>query len=177
MAHSFEIYGPVMRSLIDSLIKAYRNEKCTGELLPYAENVMDFLQKNLPKQIDYANSIKKAHVIKSIYEEEIERVKYFMREYIIARMRKINRGFNIDKRLLSNHEERYYISIADLYREKDIFVECEWESQEFVGFISLVESENVVIDHNSVELRVGDFFVAPLKDVVSLLYRNEIYLV
>lgn len=166
-----------MKGLVDSLIQAYRNEKCTRELLPYAEDVMEFLRKNLPKQIEYAESLKNTSVIKSIYEQEIERVKYFMNEYIIARMKKINQNFGVDKRMLSSYELEYYNTIYNLYKEEDVFVEEEWKSEEFVGFISLVDNENVVLDHNPVELRVDGFFVAPFKDVVSLLHKNEIYLV
>lgn len=166
-----------MPGLVESLIRAYRNEKCTKEMLPYERRVMDFLEKNLPKQIEYAASLRKAPVLKSIYEQEIERVKYFMKEYIITRMKKISLNFNVDDSMLSPSEIVYRNAMYSICRQEDVFVPCRWTNNEFVGFVSVVDNNHVVLDGNPVEMRQGDFFVGQIRDVIEMLYRHSIYLV
>lgn len=166
-----------MGGLIEALIRAYRNERSTKELLTYERKIMLFLSKNLPRQSEYAESVKKHPALKSIYEQEVERVKYFMKEYVLARMRKINQNFYVDTSLLSESEALYCDALRDMYRTGDVLVDTRWTNNEFVGFISLVNNKNIFLDSNSVELKQGDFFVAPLRDVIDLLHRNEIYLV
>lgn len=166
-----------MSGLVESLIQAYRNEKCTKEILPYERRVMDFLEKTLPKQIDYAASLRKTSALKSIYEQEIERVKYFMKEYIITRMKKISLNFNVDDSMLGPSEIVYRNTMYSIYRQEGIFIPCKWTNSEFVGFVSVVDNNHVVLDGNPVEMRPGDFFVGQIRDIIEMLYRHSIYLV
>lgn len=166
-----------MAGLVESLIRAYRNEKCTKEILPYEKRVMAFLEKNLPKQIEYAASIKKKPALKGIYEQEIERVKYFMKEYIITRMKKISQNLNVDETMLSSFEIEYRNAMYSIYKQEDVFVPCKWINNEFVGFVSIVDNNHVVLDGNPVEMRQGDFFVGQLRDAIEMLYKHSIYLV
>lgn len=166
-----------MYGLVESLIRAYRNEKCTKEILPYERRVMDFLGKNLPKQIEYAALLRKTSALKGIYEQEIERVKYFMKEYIIARMKKISQNFNVDDSMLSSSEIVYRNAMYSIYQQEDIFVPCKWKNSEFVGFVSVIDNNHIVLDGNPVEMREGDFFVGQIRDVIEMLYRHSIYLV
>lgn len=167
-----------MSDFIETLIRTYRNEKHTKQLLPYNKRLMEFTKRALPKQIEYAESLKGFNILKTIIDQEIETIKYYTNEYLVIRMEKMNKNFFLDQTLLSDFENEYYESVLNLYKAEDVFVEEQVNDEnEFVGFISLVDNKNVVLDMEAVVLMFGDFFVAPLRDVIDLLLKNEIYLI
>jgi hypothetical protein len=166
-----------MDIVFNLLVRCYRNEKSTNEILPYEEELMTYLKKNLPKQISYMESVKNLPVFKLIYEQEIERIKYFMNGYLIRRMEKINSNFQIKKEFLSEYELEYYRKLIEIYKKEDVYIEENFKNEEFVGIISNVDRKQVVVDGRAIELQNGEFLIVPLNDVIDLVYNNEVSLV
>lgn len=165
------------RATMDGLIAAYQNEKCTDALLPYASAPVEHFLGLIPKQTEFVSSLE-ASATKNVYELELERIKYFIKEYIQTRLKKLASDLYIDHSLLSERELVYYKRHIGLLKERDIYVERQERrrSREFVGFHCLVDINSIEIDGNVLEVFRGDLFVAPLDDVMELLKRNEIVL-
>lgn len=79
--------------------------------------------------------------------------------------------------MLSSSEIVYRNAMYSIYQQEDIFVPCKWKNSEFVGFVSVIDNNHIVLDGNPVEMREGDFFVGQIRDVIEMLYRHSIYLV
>lgn len=168
---------PRMDVVFNLLVRSYQNEKSTKETLPYEEDLMEYLKTNLPKQISYAQSIKQPSIFKFIYEQEIERLKYFMNGYLITRMEKMNENHQINKDFLSKYELEYYEKIIGIYKREDVFIEDSWQNNEFVGIISNVDGKQILVDGESLELQAGEFLIVPLKDIIDLVYSNDVFLI
>jgi GINS complex subunit 4 len=164
-------------SIVERLIRIYKNEKNTMTLLPYDKDVTDTLKHIIPKQIEYMSRIKSNTVIKFVYEQDLERVKYFMKEYLKARLSKIESNFFVRRDHLSQEEAAFLDKIIEIYKKRGIYHESSINSKECVGFIVLCDRKMVQIDGNLIEIHKGDFFVAALADVIDLLYSGEIALI
>lgn len=164
------------RTVLNNLISAYQNEKCTETLLPYASTV-DYFVSLIPRHVQFIDTLENP-VIRNIHELEVERVKYFIKEYIQTRLRKLNFDLYIDRSLLSKRELVFYEKYINLVKKRDIYVEERGmpKKNEFVGFYCLVDINSIKIDGSVLEMFKGDFFVAPLDDVAELLRNNEIIL-
>lgn len=165
------------KAVLSDLVTAYQNEKCTKTLLPYASALVDHFLSLVHRQTEFINSLEMS-LIRNIYELEVERVKYFVKEYIQTRLRKINSNLYVDHSLLSEGELVFYKKYIGLLKEEDIYIEEQRKEKgcEFVGFYCLGGINGVKIDGNVLEVFEGDFLVAPLDDVLELLKNNEIVL-
>lgn len=162
---------------LQDLISTYQNEKCTETLLPYASETVDHFLTLIQRQMEALDSIDMS-VVRNIHELEMERVRYFLKEYIQTRLRKLNENLYIDPSLMSEQELVFHRKYIGLLRETDVYVEKQESCRrhEFVGFYCLVDINSIEIDGDVLEMFKGDFFIAPLDDVAELLKRGEVIL-
>ncbi|ELQ76138.1 putative alpha-helical protein, potentially involved in replication/repair, partial [Trachipleistophora hominis] len=125
------------------------------------------------------STLKEHKLLKSLYEQELERVKYILTDYLRVRLIKLQNNFYVNTEYLSEYEKVFYQKLVEKFKEYDIFTEQNEEYVDFecVGFIALVDIGKVIIDGNSVDVLAGDFFVAQLADVKHLLLDRKIMLV
>ncbi|KAG5859266.1 GINS Sld5 subunit domain-containing protein [Encephalitozoon hellem] len=162
---------------LNDLILAYRNEKAAKRLLPYASRPVEYFLDAISRRIEEVKSLGKT-IARNIYELELERVKFFIKEYIQVRLKKLSTNLYLDKSLLSEREVSFYDKYIDLLKGRDIYIAEQKfpKRNEFVGFYCCSDINGVMIDGELLEMFKGDFFVAPLDDVMDLLRRNEIIL-
>ncbi|KRH95101.1 hypothetical protein M153_3100028061 [Pseudoloma neurophilia] len=166
---------PFYRKFFD----AYRNEKNTRRLLPFQTEILDKLKQEIDEQAEYIKQIKDAKQYKVIYEQELENIKYFYIDYIKTRLIKIQKDFYLDEYLMSKNEAVFYNKFLDYFKSSDMYVE-EGESQpnfECVGFIAKEDIGNVMIENNSIDISIGDFFVVKYVEIEDLLLQGKIVLV
>lgn len=160
---------------LEKLIDSYINEKSTKTLLPYDNIVDDFnlILKNTPLPLDDDTH-------KMLAEIEIERISYFIKEYILCRFEKIRGNFYLETDLMSEGEKSFYLDYINLIKQEGVYKEIVEEQQkptEFVGFIANRNMTSVKIDNDIIEIVEGDFFIADLQDVYYLLLDKSISLV
>ncbi|KAM0686505.1 DNA replication complex GINS protein SLD5, partial [Conglomerata obtusa] len=161
--------------IISDLVSAFINENNTKDLLPYKHNMIEELKVTLLNQQKYIKKINKSNsVIKSIYEQDYERVAYFLQEYLKIRLKKIAKNFFIDKNLMSGVEIEFSKGVIELSKENEFYQETSFLNNEYVGFVVLCESKNILIDGNEILMREGDVFVCALDNVKQMLLDNEI---
>ena len=161
--------------IVQNLIECYVNEKSSKAILKYKKEVVDyFYQKLLEQKEKYKIFIAgKSNIIKSIYELEIERMEFLLREYLIIRLEKMKEDYYIDLNLLSSQEVVYYTrlqKIAPFKNKKN-------DKIEVIGFLCKKDLGNVILDDENVEMCKDDFFVGPLNDVYDLIINEDIKLV
>lgn len=102
--------------IVQNLIECYVDEKSTKAILKYKKEVVDyFYQKLLEQKEKYKIFIAgKSNIIKSIYELEIERMEFLLREYLIIRLEKMKEDYYIDLNLLSSQEVVYYTRLQKI---------------------------------------------------------------
>lgn len=162
---------------LDRLITAYTNEKSTRRLLKYDHIVEEFNRAVVDYICNPQSSKDHSQVARMIQEIEIERIKYFVKEYIMCRFDKIRRNFFLDLELMSSRERAFYTQYLGVMKQKDVFTDKPSQDFEFIGFISHKALEGVKIDNEVVEIFQGDFFVANYDDVVEYLKEDAIGLV
>lgn len=162
---------------INDLIEAFLNEKSTTALLKYKEDVISKFHHRLQLQKTFKFKIQDSIIIKNIYELEIDRIEYYLREYIMTRIEKLKRNLFIDVSLLSNNEKIFYEKYLNKLKEKGFVCENSCEDNVVVGFICKKDLGNVILDEEDVEMYSGDFFVGPLSDVYSLVLNGDICLI
>lgn len=164
-------------SRLEDLIAAYTNEKATDILLKY-NHVVDEFNVMLKYQIVDESE---TQLVKTLKELETERIKFFVKEYILIRLEKLNKNIYIEEHLLSSLESRYYRKHLNLLNEENIIVpempEYNYSKCEYVGFRCLKDLENVKIDGEQTKIIAGDFLVANLDDVIEYLNEGSIELV
>ncbi|TBU00689.1 hypothetical protein CWI38_1287p0010 [Hamiltosporidium tvaerminnensis] len=163
--------------ILNELIIIYRNEKNIKTLLPYQTSIIETIYSLIQSQQTYLNALKKNQIIKNIIEQELDTAKYFLKEYLKIRIKKLQIYFLTSKDLLSSKEIIFQEKIVNLYKEKNIYVESEYKNTEYVGFICLKDIKQIFLDKNPVEIKNDDFFVAPLEEVYEYLYNNDIMIV
>lgn len=161
--------------VIEKLILAYTNEKCTITLLPYNTIVDDFNRIVMGKTRISKN-------LSDIEELELQRIKYFIKEYILCRFDKITKNYYLDINLMSDSEKIFYVKFLELHKKFEVYQENQNDSEsirenEFVGFIANRNIPDVKIDKEVVEVFEGDVFIASLEDVYSYLLDNSISLI
>lgn len=161
-----------MRAL-DDLIIAYTNEKSTTQLLPYNPLADDFSQMVKYQHTDPSEP----QLVRTLRELEIERIKFFVKEYIIIRLQKLNNNIFWTEDVMSPREIIYYRKYLSLLDANGVLTRNESAKIEYVGFYCVKNLENVKIDNEIIEISEGDFFVANLDDVMVYLKRGHIVLV
>lgn len=161
--------------LIEQLIVVYTNEKSTSSLLPYNDIADEF-------NLILSNRLATVKNTIEIEELEIERIKYFIKEYILCRFDKICNNLYHDLALMSEDEKAFYLGYIQLQKKFDVYQENVETAEtinknEFVGFIANRNIQAVKIDKEIVEIFEGDVFIASLVDVYSYLLDNSITLI
>ncbi|KAI8054406.1 hypothetical protein BDF22DRAFT_678963 [Syncephalis plumigaleata] len=87
---------PSPPSLLSQLIQAWINERTTPELLSYESELMTQLEEQLVAQIDKIdhwrdNIIEQNALEVTLYQTEVERVRFVMRSYLRTRLHKIEK--------------------------------------------------------------------------------------
>src|ERR1700754_3514486 len=95
---------------MEKLLQAYTNEKATQRLLKY-EPVVDGFIKII--QSHEHSGVLTTGILDTFEEIEMERIKYFVKEYILTRLDKIRNNLFTDRALLGEKER----SFADKYNE------------------------------------------------------------
>lgn len=158
----------------EKLLNAYNNEKSTRKLLKYNTIIDEF---NL--RIQYSASKQaSSEISKTIEEIEIERIKYFIKEYILTRMDKLRSNFFLNTELMSENERRFYIKYLELCKQRNIFVDQNQPSNdiEIVGFRAKRELDGVKIDDEIIKIYNDDFFVANFYDIQNFIEDGSISL-
>ena len=174
---------------IENLLQAYSNEKSTKKLLKYDKIVDDFNREisiqqiaetdsetfNNETNVELSSKIS-TELSKTIKEIELERIKYFVKEYILLRLDKIRNNFFLDSNQLSFSEQSFYKEYLEIAKKNGIYVEEPSKEIEIVGFIANRTLEGVKIDVEIVEIYKGDFFVASFDDIEGCLIKGDIHL-
>lgn len=146
---------------LDSLITAYGNEKSTDRMLPFSpiiEHFNDALRSIGPLSDE-------TQAIRTLRELEAERIRYFLKEYVVTRLSKLRRNIFIEENLLSPKEQVFYRKYLALLAKHGLLTEQRGTSIEYVGFYCVRDLSNVKIDNEAIEMYEGDFFVANMDDV------------
>ncbi|KAK6090980.1 hypothetical protein P3W45_000225 [Vairimorpha bombi] len=157
---------------IQDLIECFMNEKNTNVFLRYRKDVIDYFYKKLVDQKINLDKFSTNKVITSLYELEIERVEYMIKEYLMTRVEKMKHDMNINTDLLSDNEKIFYRKLQN----KMTYKICRDNEVDVVGFICKKDLGFVMLDGESVEMYQDDFFVGPMKDVYDLVNKGEIFL-
>lgn len=158
---------------IEKLITAYSNEKATSILLDYNEIVDEF---NIAVSACNFES-NAADILSTIKEIERERIKYFVKEYILTRLDKIRKNLFADTNCMSQAERSFAQEYREMMRKAEIYTEFTSREVEVVGFIAQKNLEAVKIDNQAVEIFAGDFFVAFYDDIESYVKNGYVLLV
>ncbi|KAI5147976.1 GINS complex subunit 4 [Enteropsectra breve] len=157
------------------LIEAYLNEKACKMLLPYnciADEFLGYLQN------EDASSMG-SDIIRSLKELERERIQFFVKEYILVRIEKINANLYLETSLLNASERIYYSKIKSaLENYIDIPVGPSKDGRdEYIAFRCIKKMENVKIDGEVINIAEGSFVIANIKEVIDFLVPGFIVLV
>lgn len=158
---------------IQKLIEAYKNEKATTKILQYEGIVEEFNsylieKQNEPSTLDISNTIR---------EIERERIKYFVKEYVLTRLNKIRENLFIDKSLLSESEREFSDRYKEMLVKSGVYTDQQSKEVEIVAFIAQKNLESVKIDDQVVEIFAGDFFVANYQDIEPFIKDGSVKLV
>jgi GINS complex subunit 4 len=159
---------------LEQLIQAYTNEKATKKLLLYDEIVDRF---NFILKSTELNAENNTNLLTTLEEIELERIKYFVKEYILTRLEKIRNNIFLDERLMSIGERRFFEKYKEILTNTSIYANKPSKEYEIVGFIVRKAVDNVIIDGQMVKLSPGDFFVANYDDIIDHLNDGSIVLV
>lgn len=158
---------------LENLIRVYNNEKSTKKLLKYDPIVDEF---NLRiSQSD--NKSVSSEISRAIEEIEIERIKYFIKEYILTRIDKLRQDFFLDVEMMSESEKLYYSQYLELCKQSNIYVDQQSKDVEIIGFVAKRELDGVKIDDEIVKIYNGDFFVANYEDIEAYIPDGSVQLV
>lgn len=161
-------------SSLERLIQAYTNEKATVKLLPYNGVANEFNLILKEREIDCGSSVS----LSSTFEEiELERIKYFVKEYVLTRLDKICADFFIDQSLMGKEERKFAEKYKEMMIRASVYVDKPSKEHEIVGFIAQRNLEAVKIDGQIVEILSGDFFVASYDDIASYIWDGSVVLV
>ncbi len=136
---------------IEKLINIYTNEKSTKLLLPY-NNIIEEFNDYLKQYILAQQNSEDPQIIKAIKEIEIERVGYFIKEYIQCRFDKIKKNLYLDTSFMSKGEQIFYKKFLELIKKKGIYQENEPSMVENVGFVANKNIDSVKIDDDVVKI-------------------------
>ncbi len=164
-----------MENNLENLIKAYINEKSTQKLLPYNNIIDEFnsLLKNTNNECDRVEE----RIVRTVKELEAQRIKYYVKEYILHRFRKIKKNIFLSENLMSEQEIIFYRKYLQLLSEQNVLTSQFAEKIEYVGFYCTNNLKNIKIDDEIAEISEGDFLVANIEDVIEYLISGHILLV
>ncbi|KAM0679823.1 hypothetical protein GINT2_001995 [Glugoides intestinalis] len=158
---------------MEKLISAYSNEKATSILLDYNSIVDEF--NRTVSMCKLESNV--ADILSTIKEIERERIKYFIKEYILIRLDKIRKNLFADLNCMSHAERTFAQEYQEMMRKAEIYADFPSKDIEVVGFIAQKNLESVKIDNQAVEIFAGDFFVAFYDDVVNYIKNGYVLLV
>lgn len=158
--------------LLESLITSYVNEKATTCLLKYNPDVDILISR-----IQVSRNTDEQSIEGIIQEMEIERIKYFAKEYILTRLDKINRNIYHSEDNMSSREVKYYRKYLQVVEKQNITKEKREGAAEYVGFYCVKELKSIKIDGDVTEVYEGDFFVAKLDDIKEYVDEGRVVLV
>lgn len=161
-----------MRAL-EELIAAYTNERSTERLLPHSPVADEFNQ--IARRAGAGPG--DPQIVRTLRELEIERIRFFVKSYVLARLQKLGSSIFLDTALMSAREAAYYERHRSLLGRHGVLTDRKSPSFEYVGFYCVRSLESVKIDDSVVEVLEGDFFVASIDDVVEYLKGGHIVLV
>lgn len=157
---------------LEELIVAYTNEVSTERLLPYNSIADEFNQMMRNVHIDQSAT----QVVRTLKELEIERIRFFVKSYVLARLQKLNSNVFLSADLMSAREAVYYRKHMSLLEKNGVLTDKKSPTPEYVGFYCVKNLESVKIDDDVVEIFEGDFFVANIDDVIEYLNKGYIVL-
>lgn len=139
---------------MSDILTHYQNEINSPEILPYKD-----LTRNVKEQKEKMKSVK--GVIKTIYEQDFERMNYFIVKYLKARLSKMNA--NTDRSCLSTAEK----ALLDSFE-----LENETRQGCYVCFYC-VNNVSALLDDNVVDMKEGDCFVGLWDEVKNLIVDGD----
>lgn len=166
-----------MKLDLNLLITAYINEKATTKILPYKSIIDDFI---FHIKFKYDSDIKSLNtVLNELKEIEINRIKYFIKEYLHCRLNKIRINIFVDDSFLNLKEKIFknkYINLLENYN-LSIDESKSTNNVEFIGFIVNKNAEKIILDGEIIDLIIGDFYISNIDDVFDKLLNDVISLV
>ena len=124
-----------MRAL-DGLIIAYTNEKSTTQLLPYNSLADDFSQMVKHTHTDPSEP----QLVRTLRDQEAERIKFFVKEYIITRLQKLNSSIFWTEDVMGPREILYYRKYLSLLGKNGVLRRTKSIRIEYVGFYCVKSS-------------------------------------
>lgn len=162
-----------MQLKLNELIRIYINEKSTKRLLPYNEIADEFSEivKNRNENLDNLK------IIRSLQELELQRLKYFVKEYILVRLEKIKSNIFLSEELMSDREKKFYKKYISLLNDQNVLTTESSIEFEYVGFYCINGLKNIKIDGEVIEVSEGDFLVANLAEIIDYVISGNVVLV
>ncbi|KAI9304684.1 hypothetical protein BJ944DRAFT_266449 [Cunninghamella echinulata] len=91
----FDYYNDTESDPVETLTRAWMNERNAPELLPYMKNIIDALIEQIEEQtafvMDEMSSSIENKFISMLYQTEVERVRYLIKSYLRTRLFKIEK--------------------------------------------------------------------------------------
>jgi len=176
---------------INELVLAYTNEKSTKKLLKYREIVGEFsdllkrtierdelLEECMSTSENHANNGSTHFTSRIIQEMESDRIKYFIKEYIFIRMHKIMDDLFVSEDKLSEQEIVFCRKYKQTVEAGKITIPKKgYEKPEFVGFVASRNISNVKIDGEPMPIDANSFIVAEIREIMTNLENDEVWLV
>lgn len=139
---------------ISNILIAYQNEINSPEILPYKN--LTFSMREQKEKITKAQG-----VIKTIYEQDYERINFFITQYLKARLSKLSS--KTDRSCLSSHEKAF----NDAYD-----LQNETRQGCYVCFYC-VNNVSALLDNNVIDMKEGDCFVGLWDEVKNLVVDGD----
>lgn len=168
-----------MNPFLKEFFYIYQNEKNTIYLLPCRSKIISELKQEILSQTEYLSELTHDKQYKVLYEQELENINYFLVDFIKIRLEKIQKNFYIDESFMSVNEAKFHKKLINRFKDLDIYVKSEskYNDREYVGFIAQEDIGNVIIEGNSVDISIGDFFVVKFSEIEDLLKEGKVLLV
>lgn len=180
-----------MDPLLSSVIASYTAEKATSNLLPFnpaADTLSAQIAALPPSEITDSSDA----ALAAIQDIEIERIKFFLKEYVLTRVEKMHSNIFVPETHMSPSELVFFQGYKQLLAAQGIPLEPLSapssadekagahdiiQRKEFVGFVCTRTLNSVRLDSEVLSLYEGDFFVAPWDEVAPYVYDGSVRLV
>lgn len=100
------------------------NERCAPDLLPHQDELVNDVKDRINEQVNLINELDESQMLqKDLYNMELERINYMLRNYLRDRLRKITKlalylANNADAQAsLSDHEHVFVTGYVNLYQQ------------------------------------------------------------
>lgn len=159
---------------VSQLISIYSNEKSTNTLLSYKPIVDEFIM--YLEEVE-ENSLKYNNVIiNELVEIELNRIKFYIKQYLLIRLEKIRKNIFVRNSNLSTKELAFKKKYMKMIDERNITSDVKEEEIEFVGVYNPKTIHNIALDEINKDLTAGELILIDLNVIYDRIETKEVLL-